>query len=216
MSYGKFEGFYQRVKDRLHIRSQTELASLLGVHRSSITQAKYNDSVPDAWVLKLSADFNIDPCWLQQGVAGSSGEFAPDKRELKKVPKVRARLDAGGGSFEVGSDVESFYAFRYDWLRQKGNPGQMVLMDVMGDSMEPVIWQGDTVLIDQFQQDVYAGSIYALGVEDTVMVKRIEKHPRHLVLISSNPNYSPVYLQGEEIDTVRIIGRVVWMCRSLQ
>jgi len=215
MTYGKFEKFYQRVLDRLNMSSQSELATLLGVHRSSITQAKYNDSVPDAWVLKLSAEFDIDPYWLKYGTGDPEGQ-EPQARELKRVPKVKARLDAGGGSFEVSSDVESFYAFRYDWLRQKGNPEQMVLMDVMGDSMEPVIWQGDTVLIDQSQQDVYAGSIYALGVEDTVMVKRIEKHPRNLVLISSNPNYSPVYLQGDEIDTVRIIGMVVWMCRSLQ
>lgn len=219
MRHGNFEEFYQKVLDRLNIISQSKLASVLGVHRSSITQAKYKDSVPDSWILKLCADFDLDPYWLKYGTESPKGSGS----SLRKVPKVRARLDAGGGSFEVSSQVESFYAFRSDWLQYKGNPEQMVLMDVMGDSMEPTIWQGDTVLLDQAQNEIYAGSIYALGVEDTVMVKRIakscpkeqEKHPQKLVLISANPKYFPVYLQGEEIDTLRILGRVVWMCRNL-
>jgi phage repressor protein C with HTH and peptisase S24 domain len=48
------------------------------------------------------------------------------------------------------------------------------------------------------------------------MDKRVEKHPNKLVLLSDNKDYSPIYLQGGEIDSVRIIGKVIWICRELR
>jgi phage repressor protein C with HTH and peptisase S24 domain len=92
----------------------------------------------------------------------------------------------------------------------------MVLMDIFGNSMEPEMKDGDTILIDESQKDVLAGAIYAVGVDDTIMVKRLEKHPNKLVLLSDNRDYHPIYLQGNEINSVRIIGKVVWICRELR
>jgi len=132
------------------------------------------------------------------------------------VPKVTARLSAGGGSFESSAEVKGRYAFREDWLCSKGNPDDMVLMEVSGDSMEPELRDGDTVLINQGQMDVLAGKVYAVGIEDTVVVKQVERRPGALVLRSSNPAYAPVEidLRGDLADTVRIIGRVVWWCHE--
>ncbi len=110
--------------------------------------------------------------------------------------------------------MEALYPFRREWLRRKGNPANMVLMDVVGNSMEPEIRDGDTVLIDQSRADVLAGGIYAVGVEDTVMVKRIEKLPGQLVLRSDNPDYAPVLLAGDQLQSVRVIGRVLWISRE--
>jgi phage repressor protein C with HTH and peptisase S24 domain len=73
----------------------------------------------------------------------------------------------------------------------------------------------DTVLIDTPIKDILAGSIYAVGIDDTIMVKRIEKHPGKLVLISDNRNYEPVYLGKSEMNNVRIIGKVMWISRDL-
>jgi phage repressor protein C with HTH and peptisase S24 domain len=211
MTFIPFDVFYEKTRQGLDIRSQSELAAILGVHRSAVTQAKRKNTVPDAWLVKLGRHFDVDPGWL-----ASTGSGPPVLREaVTAVPRVRARLHAGGGSFETSPEIESYYAFSRAWLRRKGNPEQMVLMDVIGDSMSPVIEEGDTVLVDQSRTEIYAGAIYAVGIDDTVMVKRIEKHPQHLVLISANARYAPVYLQDEEINRVRIIGRVIWICREL-
>ena len=122
---------------------------------------------------------------------------------------------AGGGSFEVDADVEGYYSFRQAWLAGKGSADQMVLVDVFGNSMEPELKDGDTVLIDQARTDIIAGAVYAVGVDDTIMVKRIEKHPNSLVLLSDNTRYAPIHLEREEMDSVRIIGKVIWACREL-
>ena len=90
----------------------------------------------------------------------------------------------------------------------------MVAMEVFGQSMEPMIKEGDTVLIDQSQKNILAGAIYAVGVEDTILIKRLEKHPNKLVLCSDNKDYESIYLESEEADGLRIIGKVIWSCRE--
>ena len=37
-------------------------------------------------------------------------------------------MSAGDGSFEVGSEIEGYYAFRKDWLVTKGTINNMVVM----------------------------------------------------------------------------------------
>ena len=207
----RFNDFLLRLERHVGPVSQTELARLLGVNRSAVTQAKNRDTVPEKWLLSLARRLNLDPLWLQDG-AGSS---LKGREIFLEIPKVEARLCAGGGSFETQENVLGYYAFQEAWLRSKGSPGLMVLMDIVGNSMEPELRSGDTVLIDQSRTAVLSGGIYALGVEESVMVKRLEQHPGRLVLHSDNRDYSPLFLQGDELDTVRIIGRVIWTCRDL-
>ncbi len=88
-------------------------------------------------------------------------------------------------------------------------------MDIFGNSMEPELKNGDTVLVDCAQKDILAGLLYAVGIDDTIMIKRIEKHPGKLLLRSDNKDYAPIIIGGEDINKVRIIGKVIWVCRDL-
>ncbi|GAB7021579.1 LexA family transcriptional regulator [Salidesulfovibrio brasiliensis] len=206
-----FEAFFERVRESTDIRSQSDLARALDVGRAAVSLAKKKDQVPPRWVLTLSVRYDVDSRWLETGEGDPSGD---DGVVFEHIPKVRARLSAGGGSFETESQVEGYYSFRADWLHSRGNPKNMVLMEVVGNSMEPELKEGDLVLIDQAKSDILAGGIYAVGVEDTVMVKRVERLPGTLVLHSDNTDYSPVKLAGDELDNVRVIGRVLWVARE--
>ena len=213
----KFESFLQRVFGGTGIASQTELASALKINRSAITQARKKDSIPDKWILQLYRKFGLNPDWLETGSGPTFLKASvADDSVFKNIPKVKARLSAGGGSFEIGSEIKGYYGFRKDWLITKGNMSKMVLMDIFGNSMEPEIKDGDTVLIDESQKDILAGAVYAVGVDDTIMVKRLEKHPNKLVLHSDNKEYDPIYLKGDEINSIRIIGKVIWVCREFR
>lgn len=136
---------------------------------------------------------------------------------LAMIPMVEARLSAGSGSFEVGDSSERRYAFRLDFLTRKGQPSQMVLMRVDGDSMEPQIFNNDVVLIDQSQTKPRAGGLYAVGVEDVVYIKVVDTLPGKIVLKSYNAAYKDLDIdaRGDLADGIRIIGRAVWIGREL-
>jgi len=217
MAASQFESFIQRVKQATGIHSLNKLAMDLGVHRSSITHARSRDTIPATWILQLFQKHGLNPDWLNGGIGPKflrSSETAEE--EFIRIPKVRARLCAGGGSFEVGSEIEGYYSFRRDWLSKKGSAAKMVLLDVFGNSMEPEFKDGDTVLLDESQKEILAGAVYAVGIEDTIMIKRVEKHPNGLVLLSDNPKYGAIYQKKDDVSCVRIIGKVIWACRELK
>jgi phage repressor protein C with HTH and peptisase S24 domain len=217
MKNNKFESFLQRVYSSTGIHSQTELASILQINRSAITQARKKNSVPAKWVLQLFRTFGLNPDWLETGDGRQYLRPGGDEEtEFKNIPKVKARLSAGGGSFEVGSEIQGYYAFQKEWIWSKGNPNRMILMDIFGNSMEPELKDGDTVLIDESQKDIIAGAVFAVGVDDTILVKRIEKHPNKLVLLSDNKDYAPIYLQSSDCESIRVIGKVIWVGREFR
>jgi len=216
MGITNFNSFFERLSVEGRITSQKELASILEVDSSAISKAKKRNSVPRSWFTKLAKKFNLNPEWMETGTGKMHlNSQEQSETEFNVIPKVRARLSAGGGSFETESDIEGYYSFKKEWLLKKGNPHKMVLMDIFGNSMEPELRDGDTVLIDLSKNEILAGAMYAIGVDDTVRVKRVEKLPDKLVLISENNRYSPEYIQGDEINNIRILGKVIWICREI-
>ncbi|WP_462325117.1 LexA family transcriptional regulator [Desulfoplanes sp.] len=207
------DGFLQRTFTATGIETQIALAALLGVNRAAISMAKKKGKVPEKWALKLAELYGLNPRWLLEGRGDRYIRGGPEEDSVA-IPKVAARLCAGGGSFDTGSMVKDTMVFSGSWLKTRGNPKDMVLMDILGDSMEPELRDGDTVLIDQSQTRMHAGAIYALGVEDSLLVKRIERHPDTIALVSTNPSYTPIFLQGDETETLRILGRILWVCRE--
>ena len=215
----KFEIFIRRAFKALKISSQNRLAILLGINRAGITQAKNKGVVPDKWILELYRRYGINPDWIETGkgkifIAERNGKIIIPK--YKGVPHVKARLCAGDGSFEVDENIRDYWMFRTEWLKSKGVASDMILIDIHGNSMEPELKDRDTVMIDTSRKEILAGAIYGVGIEDTIMVKRIEKHPGKLVLISDNKDYEPVYLSQDEMGSVRIIGKVVWISRDVR
>ncbi|MCG8689163.1 MAG: helix-turn-helix domain-containing protein [Desulfobacterales bacterium] len=218
MAENKVDILLARLMEATGISSQAELAKELGINRSGITHARNKNRIPDNWIVKLFRRFRVNPEWVDTGkgpVFYGQAESGPEQEhEFKQIPKVAARLSAGTGSFECDQEVSDYLSFPSAWLSRKGSAASMVAMEVFGQSMEPLIREGDTVLIDQSQTRIMAGAIYAVGVDDTILVKRLEKHPDSLVLCSDNKDFQPIFLDAHSLDKVRVLGRVIWSCRE--
>lgn len=59
---------YERIKFATNTRTQVELAEVLDIRQSSISDAKRRNSVPADWYMKLFEKFGLNPDWLKQGV----------------------------------------------------------------------------------------------------------------------------------------------------
>ena len=147
MRPSSFEAFLKRIYETTGIGSQAELAEALDVNRSAISQARRKDTIPSKWLLQLFRTYGLNPDWAETG-SGQPFLSQPPRNstDFVQIPKVMARLCAGDGSFEVGSDIQGFFSFQKSWLRGKGSAGTMVLMDIFGNSMAPEMKDGDTVL----------------------------------------------------------------------
>lgn len=89
--------------------------------------------------------------------------------------------------------------------------------------MEPTLWPGDIVLIDQtktdpvirkrIETDLRRAPIYAFVQNGEARVKRIERPGASIIiLISDNPEVAPEVRSGGEAEQMQltIIGKVVW------
>lgn len=207
----------------LGISTQTALAEELGLGRGAVSDAKAKGKIPSEWLLKLLRARRLNPSWLETG-EGEMHLPSEGREELMAygadaydwVPMVEARASAGGGSLETGERILGYYAFRRDWIAGKGNIATMRLMRVTGESMRPTLEDEDVVLVDLSQRDILAGKIYAVRMDDEMVVKRLEKKPGKLVLLSDNRAlYEPLEISLAEYTNVEVLGRVIWMAREM-
>jgi phage repressor protein C with HTH and peptisase S24 domain len=206
----QFDDFFKRASQIAEIGSQKDLAQLLGIEPPAITLAKRR-GVPKSWALSLSSMFGVNLEWLK---TGKGPVYQADRRKTRYVPKVSARACAGAGSLEIQDNIVGEIPFDRDWIAKKGRPECMVVMDVVGDSMSPELEPGDSVLVDQSQTEVLSNSLYVIGLADVLQIKRVQARPGLITLYSTNQRYRPVTLQGDEVETLRIIGRVLWSSRN--
>lgn len=78
-----------------------------------------------------------------------------------------------------------------------------------GDSMiNARIFDGDIVYILQ-QDSVNNGEIAAVLIDNEATLKRVKLYDDHISLEPENPMYKPLVYWGEEMNTVRILGKAV-------
>ena len=128
--------------------------------------------------------------------------------EWIEVPRLNIGASAGPGALPQGE--VSFDAFRFSrrWLLEQGLEGaKLSAITVEGDSMEPLLNNGDEILIDTSACGFRDG-VHVVRLGDTVMVKRVaQAGAGRFSLLSQNLAYPPVDVTSEEIE---LIGRVVW------
>ncbi|WP_417292559.1 S24 family peptidase [Desulfovibrio porci] len=138
-----------------------------------------------------------------------------DPVEYVMIPKVAAR--AGAGSSLLTEDaVHGYYAFRREFLQREHICGNhAVMLDVLGDSMAPLILNRDTILVDQSSTELRDGNIYLVGLGDELLVKRLQRTPRGWMLVSQNQDYAPMTVEGPDPENFRVYGRVRWFGRVI-
>lgn len=125
-----------------------------------------------------------------------------------EVPRLDIGASAGPGAFPGEEEAFDTFRFSRQWLGEHGLEGaQLSAITVEGDSMEPLLQDGDDILVDLNQKALRDG-VYVVRLGETLMVKRVANAGGGRVsLLSQNMAYPPVQVNVDEIE---IIGKVVW------
>lgn len=190
--------------------SYPELEKLTGVPKSSLQRyaTGVTKKIPIDCIEKIAEVTGTDARYLM-GWADKSEVELVSNPQIKQIPVI-GRVAAGLQCF-ADMQIEEYAPCDASLLHTGYD---YVYLRVTGDSMEPELHEGDKVLV-QVRDTVESGDYAVVIVDgDDGLVKKIEYSKTQLTLISENPYYPPRRFQRDEMNRVRIFGKVVGLSRS--
>ena len=185
--------------------NQRELSEYLKVAPSTISMYENGQREPNFEVLEVLADFfNVDMNYLL-GKTDKTTKLIIDKPQGLKIPVLGTV--AAGIPISAVEDILDYEEVPQSWENQ----GEFFGLRIKGDSMQPKMDDGDVVIVRQ-QSDANNGdTVIALVNGDDATCKKLQKTENGIMLVSTNPNYLPMFFTNEEIVTkpVVILGKVV-------
>jgi len=232
--------FCERIKSLINEAGSAEkLAKKSGVGARNIIKYASGQGDPSRKrLVKLAKAMDVDILWLASGEGGMRREEETIKTvssivseknvdysqrqddRFCYIPLYNVAAAAGSGAEVDREFVVDFLAFKAEWIRvQLGlSPQDLYLIHVNGESMEPTLRPGDTILIDHRAANEFpSDGIYVLRMNNTLLVKRLQMLPGSVIKVTSdNPAYEPFTLDlKQSASEVGIIGRVVWCGRRM-
>jgi phage repressor protein C with HTH and peptisase S24 domain len=189
--------------------SQQELANRLNTTAVSIGRYERQDQRLSLPLLRrLAKIFDV-----------SIGDIAGETRvsaDYLSVPVFDLRAAAGAGAIPAETEPSGHLMFREQWLRRiSSETRKLFVLEVSGDSMWETLHDGDHALVDPGQNNPRREGLYVIRIDDMLQVKRVSMHPvtKLLTVKSDNPAYRTY--DNIQPDDISIVGRVVWIGRSL-
>lgn len=191
-----------------HQKTRNEMCEALGVKYTTFTDWVKGNSYPRIDKIELMANyFGISKADLVE-----KRDSSPRENKKGLTVNVLGRV-AAGIPIEAITDIVDQEEISEDLAKT----GEFFGLRIQGNSMEPDIHNGDTVIVKK-QDDAESNEIViALINGNDGVCKRLKKYAESIALVSINPDYEPMYFNQDEIDNtpVRIIGKVVELRRKL-
>lgn len=179
---------FDRITRALGIETQLELAAILNIRQSSISDAKRRGVIPGEWALKLYRNYRLNPRWVYDG-----------------LPPV---FLAGQEPGRPGAQGEKSPSFLLKY------PEDSLLAVRMADaSMEPVIRKDSFVGLNSRDTGIFPGALFGLELPlEGLTVRRIQpvEGSGLGILKADNPSVPDQHMPLGDI-LGRIRGRVVWI-----
>ncbi len=222
-----FDEIFERIKAATNTRTQVELAEVLDIRQSSISDAKRRNSVPSDWYMKLFEQFGLNPDWLkknsgpmylrtEQGyvpadapagmVCEEPGRYGGQDAKNLTVAVYSANLPDNGDNAPVG---------RLSIPLSYSGPGIQVYR-VDGTSMEPYIHKDAFVGIDTARKHVASGELYGVRMPyEGMVLKRafVDAQGEKLILRSENTSHPEMLIPLEDYEQ-HVLGRVAWVMQK--
>lgn len=184
--------------------SQSDIARMLGISRQAYSNYELGNREPDYNTLvKLAEFFNVSVDYLlgreTNDIYASIGAMPVKKIKLPVLGNV-----ACGEPIYANEELDGYVYIDEDI-------GADFCLHAHGDSMVNArIFDGDTLFVKK-QDMVDDGEIAVVLIEDEATVKRVyyDRENNTITLMPENPAYKPMRYNGEELNNIRILGKVI-------
>ncbi len=228
-----FEEAYERIKFATSTKTQVEIAEVLEIRQSSISDAKRRDSVPGDWYMKLFEKFGLNPDWLKRGVGPmflrTEAGYYPQEMPESGIAETSALY----GEPAAKSVILTVYGMSCTYkdgdilpaLPQVGkisvplsfaDAGIQVLRQE-APNMEPTLLRQAYVGVDTAVKALVSGMVYAFfWPHEGLVIRRVflDNDDVHYILRSDAAGYAETRLPAKTVQQ-RILGRVAWVLQSV-
>ena len=197
--------FWKRIKEKLSEKGKTQewLCNETGMDLQSMRNRIYKNRFPSIEeALRILSVFDTTAVAF---FGFSEGRFAAAiKKDVMLIPVMEQAFSAGHGQYVPDSDEITEYIAVPNDLRKYGK--SLAASRVRGDSMEPTLSDGDTIICDNNGYDGTDG-IYTIIYKGNGFVKRLQRTSDGVKIISDNRFYDPMF-ENEESEDFKVIGKV--------
>lgn len=126
------------------------------------------------------------------------------------IRHIKERLHAGVTGFvsEPDLDIEEMLQLPSEVIRALNvDPAHLLVADIKGPSMEPMMFEGDKVLVDLLDRRPVSREVYALNFDGEGCVKQLIHRGGQWYLHSLNPDFGPINMRSGDC---KIVGKVVY------
>lgn len=200
---------------------QVQFAQRIGVDTSNLS--KYlNAHMPlsDSFLNRLVVNLGVSKDWLLDGTDLPFGK-TPVRVDNAPSPATGQTEAAGTPVYDVdatagtASGRNELFASEniVGWVNLPNVSPHCRIVRVSGDSMAPVIMDGDFVAVREVSNtsQIYWGQIYIVQLDDFRLVKYVRRHtdPNMVVLRSENPNYDDMDVRLADIHELLLVQHVL-------
>lgn len=198
---------------------QVQFAKRIGVDTSNLS--KYlNAHMPlsDSFLNRLVVNLGVSKEWL---LDGTDLPFGKAVVRVEGAPSASTGAETGTPVYDVDATAgttsgrNELFATEniVGWVNLPNVSPHCRIVRVSGDSMAPVIKDGDFVAVREVSNpdQIYWGQIYIVQLDDFRLVKYLRRHsdPNMVVLRSENPNYDDMDVRRTDIHELLLVQHVL-------
>ncbi len=223
-----FSEVYQRICEVTQIATQMQLAELLEIRQSSISDAKRRNSIPAEWYMKLFEKYNLNPDWLKTGqgpkflerVKSGSVSYAPASvaeapasykilpSQSVTVPVYSMRCKYSGTLPLPKLDSNESMSISREFIHS-----EIIVLRNNSSALHPTLRKDAYVGVDTSSKDPVSGELYAIFMPyEGVAIRRVffDQANGHFVLRTDQPDHIEATIAAEQLPQ-QVLGKICWV-----
>ena len=202
-----------RLRSALNLQNMKaiELSEKTGIPKSAISQYMSGYAKPKQdRIYLLARALYVSEAWLMGYDVPMERTSSKPRKKGVKIPVLGEVI--AGVPIEAIEDILDYEEITEDMASQ----GEYFGLKVKGDSMEPMFFAGDIVIVRQQPTADSGDIVIALVNGDESTIKKLKLLNDGIMLIPANSAYEPMYYTRKQVIElpVQIIGKVVELRRS--